>query len=286
MFGTGIKTVEGRLFVSQRQPPICTYLCTYNFLEACSSRNHVSHSWRSNASIGFSCGKPIYMYYAAPFYRSASNQESSPFLCSPLVLLLLHLAPRQLSVSFFFFIRLFIQAFSLCLIFFFFYHLSTFSSFSFLSNYLSLLDRRSIFISPFIFSCTFPAFSSSHPFLQSLYPSFCSPILLFSSASDLYPSFVSRRLSSTLSFFPRFQERGTEALVLLFDILKISFDFIFLYASLRFFSLIISYFLFSPIFSFYFALVCFFAFLYSFFLFILLLKSLLLFNRSIFISLF
>lgn len=91
---------------------------------------------------------------------------------------------------------------------FFFYHLSTFSSFSFLSNYLSLLDRRSIFISPFIFSCTFPAFSSSHPFLQSLYPSFCSPILLFSSASDLYPSFVSRRLSSTLSFFPRFQERG------------------------------------------------------------------------------
>lgn len=174
MFGTGIKTVEGRLFVSQRQPPICTYLCTYNFLEACSSRNHVSHSWRSNASIGFSCGKPIYMYYAAPFYRSASNQESSPFLCSPLVLLLLHLAPRQLSVSFFFFIRLFIQAFSLCLIFFFFfYHLSTFSSFSFLSNYLSLLDRRSIFISPFIFSCTFPAFSSSHPFLQSLYPSFC-----------------------------------------------------------------------------------------------------------------
>lgn len=208
MFGTGIKTVEGRLFVSQRQPPICTYLCTYNFLEACSSRNHVSHSWRSNASIGFSCGKPIYMYYAAPFYRSASNQESSPFLCSPLVLLLLHLASRQLSVSFFFFIRLFIQAFSLCLIFFFFYHLSTFSSFSFLSNYLSLLDRRSIFISPFIFSCTFPAFSSSHPFLQSLYPSFCSPILLFSSASDLYPSFVSRRLSSTLSFFPRFQERG------------------------------------------------------------------------------
>lgn len=63
--------------------------------------------------------------------------------------------------------------FSLSHLFFFFYHLSTFSSFSFLSNYLSLLDRRSIFISPFIFSCTFPAFSSSHPFLQSLYPSFC-----------------------------------------------------------------------------------------------------------------
>lgn len=46
-----------------------------------------------------------------------------------------------------------------------------------------------------------PSFSRSTPL-------FASPILLFSSASDLYPSFVSRRLSSTLSFFPRFQERG------------------------------------------------------------------------------
>lgn len=226
MFGTGIKTVEGRLFVSQRQPPICTYLCTYNFLEACSSRNHVSHSWRSNASIGFSCGKPIYMYYAAPFYRSASNQESSPFLCSPLVLLLLHLAPRQLSVSFFFFIRLFIQAFSLCLIFFFFfiiYPLSPVSPFYLITYLFSTVDlfssHRLYFRVRFLLSPPVtPSFSRSTPL-------FASPILLFSSASDLYPSFVSRRLSSTLSFFPRFQERGTEALVLLFDILKISISF-------------------------------------------------------------
>lgn len=208
MFGTGIKTVEGRLFVSQRQPPICTYLCTYNFLEACSSRNHVSHSWRSNASIGFSCGKPIYMYYAAPFYRSASNQESSPFLCSPLVLLLLHLAPRQLSVSFFFFIRLFIQAFSLCLIFFFFiiYPLSPVSPFYLITYLFSTVDlfssHRLYFRVRFLLSPPVtPSFSRSTPL-------FASPILLFSSASDLYPSFVSRRLSSTLSFFPRFQERG------------------------------------------------------------------------------
>lgn len=208
MFGTGIKTVEGRLFVSQRQPPICTYLCTYNFLEACSSRNHVSHSWRSNASIGFSCGKPIYMYYAAPFYRSASNQESSPFLCSPLVLLLLHLAPRQLSVSFFFFICLFIQAFSLCLIFFFFiiYPLSPVSPFYLITYLFSTVDlfssHRLYFRVRFLLSPPVtPSFSRSTPL-------FASPILLFSSASDLYPSFVSRRLSSTLSFFPRFQERG------------------------------------------------------------------------------
>lgn len=209
MFGTGIKTVEGRLFVSQRQPPICTYLCTYNFLEACSSRNHVSHSWRSNASIGFSCGKPIYMYYAAPFYRSASNQESSPFLCSPLVLLLLHLAPRQLSVSFFFFIRLFIQAFSLCLIFLFFfiiYPLSPVSPFYLITYLFSTVDlfssHRLYFRVRFLLSPPVtPSFSRSTPL-------FASPILLFSSASDLYPSFVSRRLSSTLSFFPRFQERG------------------------------------------------------------------------------
>lgn len=208
MFGTGIKTVEGRLFVS-RQPPICTYLCTYNFLEACSSRNHVSHSWRSNASIGFSCGKPIYMYYAAPFYRSASNQESSPFLCSPLVLLLLHLAPRQLSVSFFFFIRLFIQAFSLCLIFLFFfiiYPLSPVSPFYLITYLFSTVDlfssHRLYFRVRFLLSPPVtPSFSRSTPL-------FASPILLFSSASDLYPSFVSRRLSSTLSFFPRFQERG------------------------------------------------------------------------------
>lgn len=104
-----------------------------------------------------------------------ATRSTSPFLCFPLVLLLLHLAPSSScsSLTFGVFLRFlysiirlsFIQAFSLCIIFFFFNHLSTFSSFSFLSIYLSLLDRRSIFISPFIFSCTFPAFSSSHPFL-------------------------------------------------------------------------------------------------------------------------
>lgn len=284
MFGTGIKTVEGRLFVSQRQPPICTYLCTYNFLEACSSRNHVSHSWRSNASIGFSCGKPIYMYYAAPFYRSASNQESSPFLCSPLVLLLLHLAPRQLSVSFFFFIRLFIQAFSLCLIFFFFiiYPLSPVSPFYLITYLFSTVDlfssHRLYFRVRFLLSPPVtPSFSRSTPLFALLFFFFrLLPISILLLYLVVY-------LLLSLSFQG---SKSEEALVLLFDILKISFDFIFLYASLRFFSLIISYFLFSPIFSFYFALVCFFVFLYSFFLFILLLKSLLLFNRSIFISLF
>lgn len=174
MFGTGIKTVEGRLFVSQRQPPICTYLCTYNFLEACSSRNHVSHSWRSNASIGFSCGKPIYICITQlrsidlPATRSLLPSSVPLLSCSFFILLLVNF--RCLSSSSFVCSSkhfLFVSSF------FFFYHLSTFSSFSFLSNYLSLLDRRSIFISPFIFSCTFPAFSSSHPFLQSLYPSFC-----------------------------------------------------------------------------------------------------------------
>lgn len=132
--------------------------------------------------------------FSLPLFPSCLAPSSSCSSSTFGVFLLLHLSvhPSIFSLSHLFF----------------FYHLSTFSSFSFLSNYLSLLDRRSIFISPFIFSCTFPAFSSSHPFLQSLYPSFCSPILLFSSASDLYPSFVSRRLSSTLSFFPRFQERG------------------------------------------------------------------------------
>lgn len=100
-----------------------------------------------------------------------ATRSTSPFLCSPLVLLLLHLAPSSScsSLTFGVFLR-FLYSFvihpsvlSLYHLFFFFNHLSTFSSFFFLSNYLSLLDRRSIFISPFIFSCTFPAFSSSHP---------------------------------------------------------------------------------------------------------------------------
>lgn len=117
----------------------------------------------------------IYMYHAAPFYRSASNQEyfSLPLFpsclapsssCSFFILLLVNF--RCLS-SFSLFDHSFVIHPSVLSLyhFFFFNHLSTFSSFSFLSIYLSLLDRRSIFISPFIFSCTFPAFSSSHPFL-------------------------------------------------------------------------------------------------------------------------
>lgn len=169
MLGIGIKTVEGRVFVSQRQPPVCTYLCTYNFLEACSSRNHVSHSWRSNASIGFSCGKPnIYVsrssvlsicqqpgVFSLPLFPSCLAPSSS---CSSSTFgVFLRFLHSIIRLSF-------IQAYHLS---FFFNHLSTFYPVSnyFLSNYLSLLDRRSIFISPFIFSCTFPAFSSSLPFL-------------------------------------------------------------------------------------------------------------------------
>lgn len=140
--------------------------------------------------------------------------------------------------------------FSLSHLFFFFiiYPLSPVSPFYLITYLFSTVDlfssHRLYFRVRFLLSPPVtPSFSRSTPL-------FASPILLFSSASDLYPSFVSRRLSSTLSFFPRFQERGTEALALLFDILKISFDFIFLYASLRFFSLIISYFLFSLSFHF------------------------------------
>lgn len=127
----------------------------------------------------------VYMYYAAPFYRSASNQESSPFP-SP---------PPLLSCSFF--ILLLVTTFGVFLLLhsfvrpsifslsFFFYDLSTFSSFSFLSNYLSLLDL----------------FPSHRSYFRVRFLPLFSPILLFSSAFDLYPSFAPRRLSSTLSFF-------------------------------------------------------------------------------------
>lgn len=129
----------------------------------------------------------VYMYYAAPFYRSASNQESSPFPSPPLPSCLapsLSCSSSQLSVSFFFFIRSFVQAFSLSLFFFTIYPLSPVSLF-----YLII----------YLFSIYFHL--TVHIFVYVSCPFFPSPILLFSSAFDLYPSFAPRRLSSTLSFF-------------------------------------------------------------------------------------
>lgn len=150
----------------------------------------------------------VYMYYAAPFYRSASNQESSPFPL-PLPSCLapsLSCSSSQLSVSFFFFIRSFVQAFSLS---FFFYDLSTFSSFSFLSNYLSLLDlfpsHRSYFRVRFL-----PLFSLSY---SSFFVCFRSLSFFCTSSSIFY------------SLFLWLQERGTEASVLPFDIFKKFFSY-------------------------------------------------------------
>lgn len=98
--------------------------------------------------------------------------------------------------------------FSLSHLFFFFiiYPLSPVSPFYLITYLFSTVDlfssHRLYFRVRFLLSPPVtPSFSRSTPL-------FASPILLFSSASDLYPSFVSRRLSSTLSFFPRFQERG------------------------------------------------------------------------------
>lgn len=152
----------------------------------------------------------VYMYYAAPFYRSASNQESSPFPSPPLPSCLapsLSCSSSQLSVSFFFFIRSFVQAFSLSL--FFFYDLSTFSSFSFLSNYLSLLDlfpsHRSYFRVRFL-----PLFSLSY---SSFFVCFRSLSFFCTSSSIFY------------SLFLWLQERGTEASVLPFDIFKKFFSY-------------------------------------------------------------
>lgn len=152
----------------------------------------------------------VYMYYAAPFYRSASNQESSPFPSPP---------PPLLSCSFF--ILLLVTTFGVFLLLhsfvrpsifslsFFFYDLSTFSSFSFLSNYLSLLDlfpsHRSYFRVRFL-----PLFSLSY---SSFFVCFRSLSFFCTSSSIFY------------SLFLWLQERGTEASVLPFDIFKKFFSY-------------------------------------------------------------
>lgn len=186
MFGTGIKTVEGGGSLYRNDSSLlyaltCVYV--YNFLEACSSRNHVSHSWRSNASIGFSCGKPS-IYVLRSSVLSICQQPGVFSLPLPSCLApSLSCSSSQLSVSFFFFIRSFVQAFSLS--FFFFYDPSSPVSPFYLIIYL--------------FSIYFHL--TVHIFVYVSCPSFPSPILLFSSAFHLYPSFAPRRLSSTLSFF-------------------------------------------------------------------------------------
>lgn len=216
MLGIGIKTVEGRVFVSQRQPPVCTYLCTYNFLEACSLRNHVSHSWRSNASIGFSCGKPnIYVsrssvlsicqqpgVFSLPLFPSCLAPSSS---CSSSTFgVFLRFLHSIIRLSF-------IQAFSLCIIFLFFliiYPLSiqfliTFYLITYLFSTVDLfLSRRSYFRVRFLPSpLVTPSFSRSTPL-------FASPILLFSSAFDLLSFFcisvVCFLLSFSLVLIPKF----------------------------------------------------------------------------------
>lgn len=211
MLGIGIKTVEGRVFVSQRQPAVCTYLCTYNFLEACSSRNHVSHSWRSNASIGFSCGKPnIYVsrssvlsicqqpgVFSLPLFPSCLAPSSS---CSSSTFgVFLRFLHSIIRLSF-------IQAYHLS---FFFNHLSTFYPVSpfYLITYLFstvdlFLSRRSYFRVHFLPSpLVSPSFSRSTPL-------FASPILLFSSAFDLLSFFcisvVCFLLSFSLVLIPKF----------------------------------------------------------------------------------
>lgn len=210
MFGTGIKTVEGGGSLYRNDSSLlyaltCVYV--YNFLEACSSRNHVSHSWRSNASIGFSCGKPS-IYVLRSSVLSICQQPGVFSLPLPSCLApSLSCSSSQLSVSFFFFIRSFVQAFSLSL--FFFYDLSTFSSFSFLSNYLSLLDlfpsHRSYFRVRFL-----PLFSLSY---SSFFVCFRSLSFFCTSSSIFY------------SLFLWLQERGTEASVLPFDIFKKFFSY-------------------------------------------------------------
>lgn len=208
MFGTGIKTVEGGGSLYRNDSSLlyaltCVYV--YNFLEACSSRNHVSHSWRSNASIGFSCGKPS-IYVLRSSVLSICQQPGVFSLPLP--------PPPLLSCSFF--ILLLVTTFGVFLLLhsfvrpsifslsFFFYDLSTFSSFSFLSNYLSLLDlfpsHRSYFRVRFL-----PLFSLSY---SSFFVCFRSLSFFCTSSSIFY------------SLFLWLQERGTEASVLPFDIFK------------------------------------------------------------------
>lgn len=159
-----------------------------------------------------------------------ATRSTSPFLCSPLVLLLLHLAPSSScsSLTFGVFLRFlysiirlsFIQAFSLCIIFFFFliiYPLSLVSPFYLITYLFSTVDlflsRRSYFRVRFLPSpLATPSFSRSTPL-------FASSILLLSSAFDLYLSFAFRCLFSTLFFFGF----NSKVLALPFVILKHSF---------------------------------------------------------------
>lgn len=209
MFGTGIKTVEGRLFVSQRQPPLtCVRIISSKRVHHVTT--YLIHGVPTRLSVSRVENRYICITQLRSIDLPATRSllpSSVPLLsCSFFILLLVNF--RCLSSSSFVCSSkhfLFVSSF------FFFYHLSTFSSFSFLSNYLSLLDRRSIFISPFIFSCTFPAFSSSHPFLQSLYPSFC---LSYSSFFVCFRSLSFFCISSSifyslfLSKVPRARNRG------------------------------------------------------------------------------
>lgn len=213
MFGTGIKTVVGRLFESQRQPPICTYLCTYNFLEACSLRNHVSHSWRSKASIGFSCGKPS-IYVLRSSVLSICQQPgvfSLPLFPS-------YLAPSSSCSS---------LTFGVFLLFHSFVHPSIFSLYHFFLSFIHFLQFLFFYLITYLFDLFSVDLFSSHrsyfrvrflpsplvtPSFGRFTPLFVSLILLFLSAFDLYPSFAFRRLSSILSFFG-FYQRGIGVLV-------------------------------------------------------------------------
>lgn len=172
----------------------------------------------------------IYMYHAAPFYRSASNQEyfSLPLFpsclapsssCSFFILLLVNF--RCLS-SFSLFDHSFVihpSVLSLYHLFFFLiiYPLSLVSPFYLITYLFSTVDlflsRRSYFRVRFLPSpLATPSFSRSTPL-------FASPILLFSSAFDLYLSFAFRCLFSTLFFFGF----NSKVLALPFVILKHSF---------------------------------------------------------------
>lgn len=150
----------------------------------------------------------VYMYYAAPFYRSASNQESSPFPSPPLPSCSFFILLLVTTFGVFLLLHSFVRP-SIFSLSFFFYDLSTFSSFSFLSNYLSLLDlfpsHRSYFRVRFL-----PLFSLSY---SSFFVCFRSLSFFCTSSSIFY------------SLFLWLQERGTEASVLPFDIFKKFFSY-------------------------------------------------------------
>lgn len=216
MFGTGIKTVEGGGSLYRNDSSLlyaltCVYV--YNFLEACSSRNHVSHSWRSNASIGFSCGKPS-IYVLRSSVLSICQQPGVFSLPLPSCLApSLSCSSSQLSVSFFFFIRSFVQAFSLSLFFLRFIHFLQFLHF--LSNYLSLLDlfpsHRSYFRVRFL-----PLFSLSYSSFFVCFPS----LSFFCISSSIF-----------YSLFPWLQERGTGGASVFFvsySSISLTFDIFFI----------------------------------------------------------